>query len=345
VDKPTTIAVDLANSVFEIAVSKEPGRVCQRRRVTRRQMASFFSAHPASTVLMEACGSAHYWGRLLESQGHQVRLLPPHHVRRYRLGNKTDRADADALLEAGRNEQIISVPVKTVGQQMLIALHNLRSGWTSTRTARLNTLRGLLRELGIVIPKGPRHVLPSVAEALSSEDIATALHTVVLACCEEIRQLEKNIRQVEVQLSVAAKEMGAAQSLLSVPGIGLLTATAMLGLVGSASRFRSGRRYASFLGLVPKEFSSGNIRRLGAISKRGDGYLRTLLIHGARAVLVAAKRSKNPDRLRRWALQVEKRRGHNRTAVALANKLARIAWAVWSKDTQYEPAFLSPCSE
>jgi transposase len=344
-DKPTTIAVDLANSVFEIAVSKQPGRVCQRRRLSRRQMASFFSAHPASTVLMEACGSAHYWGRLLKGQGHQVRLLPPHHVRRYRLGNKTDRADADALLEAGRNQQIIAVPVKTVGQQTLIALHNLRSGWISTRTARLNTLRGLLRELGIVIPKGPRHVLPSVAEALSSEDVVPTLHTVVLACCEEIRQLERNIRQVEGQLSVAAKQIGAAaQSLLSVPGIGLLTATAMLGFVGSACRFRSGRRYASFLGLVPKEFSSGNIRRLGAISKRGDGYLRTLLIHGARAVLVAAKRSKKPDRLRCWALQVEKRRGHNRTAVALANKLARIAWAVWSSNTQYQPAYLSPCS-
>ena len=342
-DKPTTIAVDLANSVFEIAVSKQPGRVCQRRRVSRRQMASFFSTYPASTVLMEACGSAHYWGRLLKGQGHQVRLLPPHHVRRYRLGNKTDRADADALLEAGRNEQIIAVPVKTVGQQTLMALHNLRSGWISTRTARLNTLRGLLRELGIVIPKGARHVLPRVAEALSSEDVAPALHTVVLACCEEIRQLEKNIRQVEDQLSVAAKQMEAAQSLLSVPGIGLLTATAMLGFVGSASRFRSGRRYASFLGLVPKEFSSGTLRRLGAISKRGDGYLRTLLIHGARAVLIAAKRAKNPDRLRCWALQVEKRRGHNRTAVALANKLARIAWAVWSRHTHYESAYSSPC--
>lgn len=344
-DKPTTIAVDLANSVFEIAVSKQPGSVCQRRRVTRRQMASFFSAHPASTVLMEACGSAHYWGRLLESQGHHVRLLPPHHVRRYRLSSKTDRADADALLEAGRNERILAVPVKSVGQQTLIALHNLRLGWICTRTARLNSLRGLLRELGIVIPKGPRHVLPRVAEALSSEEIAPALHTVVLACCEEIRQLEKNIRQVEAQLSVAAKEMEIAQSLLSVPGIGLLTATAMLGFVGSASRFRSGRRYASFLGLVPTEFSSGHIRRLGAISKRGDGYLRTLLIHGARAVLLAAKRSKNPDRLRRWALQLEKHRGHNRTAVALANKLARIAWAVWSRGTRYEPGYLSPCSQ
>jgi transposase len=141
-------------------------------------------------------------GRILKSQGHQVRLLPPHHVRRYRLGNKTDRADADALLEAGRNEQIVAVPVKTVGQQTLIALHNLRSGWISTRTAS-----GLLRELGIVIPKGPRHVLPSVAEALSCERVAPTLHTVILACCEEIRQLEKNIRQVEVQLFVAAKEM------------------------------------------------------------------------------------------------------------------------------------------
>lgn len=343
-DKPTTIAVDLANSVFEIAVSKEAGRVCQRRRVTRSQMASFFVAHPAATVLMEACGSAHHWGRLLESQGHKVRLLPPHHVRRYRLGNKTDRADADALLEAGRNEQILPVPVKTVGQQTLTALHALRSGWMSTRTARLNSLRGLLRELGIVIARGPRPVLPSVAQALTSANVPAEIHPVVLACCDEIRRLEENIRQVEAQLAAMAKESGAAQNLLSVPGIGLLTATAMLGVVGSPCRFRSGRRYASFLGLVPREFSSGNNRRLGAISKHGDGYLRTLLIHGARALLIAAKRSKNPDRLRCWALQLEKRRGHNRTAVALANKLARIAWAVWSKDTQYTPRSLNPCN-
>jgi transposase len=339
-----TIAVDLAKSVFEVAVSQHPGTVGQRRRLTRSQMGPFFANHPSSTVLMEACGSAHHWGRVLQSQGHDVRLLPPHHVRRYRLGSKTDRADADALLEASRNQQIIPVPVKTVGQQTLTALHRLRSSWMGTRTARLNGLRGILGELGIIIPRGPRHVLPKVADALQSGGVPEELHRHLVTYCEEIGRLDDNIKRIERQLAAIAKDTAGASSLLSVPGIGLLTATAMLGFVGSPCRFRSGRRYASFLGLVPKEFSSGSKRRLGAISKSGDSYLRMLLIHGARALLLAARRSKNPDRLRRWALELERRRGHNRAATALANKLARIAWAVWSKNTQYVSQSLSPCS-
>ena len=338
----TTIAVDLAKSVFEIAVSDEPGRVSLRRRLTRSQMASFFVNHPACEVVMEACGSAHFWARFLESHGHSVKLLPPAHVRRYRLGNKTDRADAEALLEASRNEKIFPVPVKTVGQQTLTALHSLRCGWIGTRTARLNVLRGLLRELGIVIPQGPRHVLPRVADALSSDEVPTELHPALLACCDEIRKLDDNIRQVERRLTAISRELPAARSLLSVPGIGLLTSTAMLGFVGSPARFPSGRRFGSFLGIVPKEFSSGSNHHLGAITKRGDSYLRTLLVHGARSVLLAAKRSPHPDRLQAWAVRLEKRRGHNRTATALANKLARIAWAVWSRNTVYEARAESP---
>ncbi len=340
----TTIAVDLAKSVFEIAVSKQPGRVCQRRRLTRSQMISFFSNQPSAKVLMEACGSAHHWAREIQGLGHEVVLLPPHHVRRYRLGNKTDRADADALLEAGRNNQILPVPVKTVGQHVLTALHSSRSAWITTRTARLNILRGILRELGVTIPQGSRYVLPAVSEALASDAIPKDLHPILLAFCDEVRKLTENIRMGDRRLAVISKDIDAAKSLQSIPGIGLLTSTALLGFVGSASRFRSSRRLSCFLGLVPKEFSSGNNRHLGAITKRGDSYLRTLLIHGARSVLLAAKRSKNPDRIQSWALEVEKRRGHNRTATALANKLARVAWAVWSRNTVYEPRSLSPCN-
>jgi len=339
----TTIAVDLAKSVFEIAVSSEPGRVSLRRRLTRSQMDPFFANRPAATVLLEACGSAHHWARQIESLGHRVLLLPPTRVRRYRLlGNKTDQTDADALLEASRNERMIPVPIKSIRQHTITALHALRSGWIGTRTARLNTLRGLLREVGIFIPIGPRHVLPAVAGAISSSTVPAELHPVLLACCEEIRKLEDNIKQVERQLCAMSKELAAAKSLLSVPGIGLLTATAMLGFVGSPSRFSCGRRFGSFLGLVPREFSSGSNHHLGPITKRGDSYLRTLLIHGGRSVLLAAKRSPHPDRLQAWALQLEKRRGHNRTATAVANKLARIAWAVWSRDTLYNPLGPSP---
>lgn len=343
-ENPTTVAVDLAKSVFEIAVSKEPGRVSQRRRLTRSQMVPFFTRHPSSTVLLEACGSAHHWARLLSDLGHRVLLLPPHHTRRYRLGNKTDRSDANALLEAFRNEKIIPVPVKTFHQHSLAALHRLRSAWIATRTARLNALRGILRELGIVVPLGPRFVLPRVAEALSKNSVPQEIHFALLSCGQEIRQLEENIRQVECRLASISKGLPAAQGLLSVPGVGLLTATALLAFVGEPSRFRSGRRFASFLGLVPREFSSGSSRHLGSITKRGDCYLRTLLIHGARSVLLAAKRSKNPDDLRSWALTLEARRGHNKTATALANKLARILWAVWSRNTTYQSRGLSPAT-
>jgi len=339
VQHPTTIAVDLAKSVFEVAVSKQPGQVCLRRRLTRSQMAQFLANQPPSTVLMEACGTAHYWARLAQSFGHQALLLPAQHVCRYRLRDKTDHADTRALLEAHRNERIAPVPVKQLFQQSIAALHRIRSGWIATRTARLNTLRGLLRELGINIPLGAKLVLPRLSQALADPRglIPEILHPALLATAAEIRQLEQNIQQVNRQLQTVSQSLPAACFLRSIPGIGLLTSTALIASVGDPSRFRSGRRLASSLGLVPREHSSGSSRRLGAITKRGDSYLRTLLTHGARAVLWAAKHDKNPDALQRWALAIEKRRGHNRATIALANKLARIAWAVWTKNTLYQP--------
>lgn len=340
VEKHMTIAVDLAKTVFEIAASKEPGRVCLRKRLSRSQLISFFRSQPDSTVLLEACGSSHYWGRQLQALGHRVLLLPPHHVRRYVLRDKTDRADATALLEANRNEQIAPVPIKTLNQQTLTSLHRLRSGWIATRTARINAIRGLLRELGITIPQGPRHVLPALQAALAhpSTLIPEPLHPPLLSAAEEIRQLEQKIHQTELQLKALSRCLPATQRLLTVPGIGLLTATALVGFVGDPSRFPSGRRLASYLGLVPREHSSGMHRHLGSITKRGDTYLRTLFIHGARSALLAAKRHAHPDRLRRWALTLQNRRGHNRATVALANKLARIAWAVWIRNVPFHCA-------
>ena len=187
-------------------------------------------------------------------------------------------------------------------------------------------------------PPGPRLVLPRLSHALSDPQalIPEILHPVLLAAAAEIRQLEQNIKDVERQLEALSTTLPAAKRLRSVPGIGLLTATALVASVVEPSRFRSGRRLASCLGLVPREHSSGSSRHLGSITKRGDPYLRTLLTHGARSVLWAAKHDKNPDALRRWALSVQARRGHNRATIALANKLARIAWAVWSKNTLYQ---------
>ena len=332
----TRIAVDVAKAVFEVAISNQAGRVARRERLQRAQFLPFMAQQPATTVVMEACGSSHHWGRRLEALGHQVILLPPHHVRPYVRGNKTDRTDAKGILEASRNQDIPPVPIKSVAQQVLTSLHRLRSGWVAERTARLNALRGLLRELGIFIPVGARQVVPAVWLLVedADSDLPDAVRNVVAEACQEIRQIEARIKLVERQLEATAEQLPAVGLLLSIPGIGLLTATALVAFLGNIQRFPSGRHLASYLGLTPKEFSSGLKRRLGRISKRGDGYLRTLLIHGARSVLLHA-RKQQPDRLREWAHNLEKTHVHNKAAVAVANKMARIVWAVWSRHTPY----------
>jgi transposase len=289
---------------------------------------------------MEACGMAHHWGRELQTQGHRVVLLPPHAVRPYVPRNKTDRTDAKGILEAFRNQAIHPVPVKTVAQQALAALHRLRSRWMATRTSRINTVRGVLREFGVPIPIGSRQVVPAVRMALADADsgLPDAIRSTLAEACDEIRYLESRIASVEHQVEAIARETPVVPALRSIPGIGLLTATALVAVVGDASRFPSGRHFASFLGLTPRESSTGLRRRLGAISKRGDSYLRMLLIHGARSVLCHAKKTATHDGLRTWALDREQRRGHNKAAVALANKLARIVWAVWTKNVSYQAA-------
>ena len=251
--------------------------------------------------------------------------------------NKTDRADTRGLLEAHRNEDIHPVPVKSVPQQALTALHRLRSTWLAARTARINTVRGLLREFGLVIPVGAHHVLPRAWSVLEDADsgLPDALRPALAEACTEIRQLEDRLRLVEKQLEALAHQTPAVARLRSIPGVGLITATALVAFVGDVQRFPSGRHFASYLGLTPRERSSGLVRRLGSISKRGDVYLRMLLTHGARAVLWKAAARPDPGRLRSWALQVQRLRGHNKAAIALANKLARIVWAVWKHDTDF----------
>jgi transposase len=331
------IGVDVAKSVFEVAVSDRPGHVCRRVRPSRNEFLIFFLAYPKAKVVMEACGSAHYWGRELQKRGHEVVLLPPHHVRPYVRGNKTDRTDAKGILEAHRNAAIQPVPVKSVAQQSLTALHRFRSGWMKERTARLNALRGLSREFGLFIPVGAEEVIPAVWTQLedADSDIPSALRAVFAEACQEIRDIEARIKKVDRELEALAEQTPAVVWLLTIPGIGLITATALVAFIGDIHRFPSGRHLASYLGLTPREFSSGLKRRLGRISKRGDGYLRTLLIHGARSVLIHA-RKQQPDRLRSWAHDLSKTHVHNKVAVAVANKLARIAWAVWTRNVPYE---------
>ena len=335
-ENDTRISVDVAKAVLEVAISDRPGHVVRRERLPRTQFLLFLAQQPRALVVMEACGSAHHWARKIQAMGHRVRLLPPHHVRPYVRRNKTDRADAKGLLEASRNEEIQPVPVKSVDQQVLTALHRLRSGWMRERTARLNALRGLLREFGVFIPVGSREVVPSVWALVEDADseLPDALRSIFAEACLEIRDIEDRMKKVERQLESMAGQMPAVSLLLTIPGIGLLTATALVAFLGDIRRFPSARHLASYLGLTPREYSSGLKRNLGRISKRGDGYLRTMLIHGARSVLVHARR-RQPDRLRQWANDLAKTHVHNKVAVAVANKLARLVWAVWTSSRPF----------
>jgi transposase len=340
-ENPTTVAVDLSKSVFEIAVERQ-GRIGQRKRLSRRQMTEFFSQCERATVVMEACGSSHYWGRTLQGLGHDVRLLPPQHVRPYVLGNKTDRRDCEAILSARHREAIVAIPVKSVEQQSVAFLHRLRAGWIKTKTSRLNMVRGILRELGVVIAEGASRVPAAVSSALSEGSVPQVLHPVLESAMAEVRELDERIEPGDEQLEAGARAVPLVERLETIPGVGVLNATALSSMTGDFSRYPSGRHFASSLGLTPKEHSSGMRRRLGAISKRGDTYLRTLLIAGARSVLLSAHRTKRPHRLQEWALEVERRRGRNRAAIAVANKLARIVWAVATRGDDFRKAAVSP---
>lgn len=333
----TLVGVDIAKAVLQLALSSRPGRFDSHRRLSREQFLPFVAPLPPAVFILEACGTAHHWARKIRQLGHAVVLLSPHLVRPYVRRNKTDRRDAVALVEAYRHGQIRPVPIKTPEQQLLTSLHRLRAGWARQRTACLNTLRGLLREQGFFIALGAKHVPPSVAAIVEDADseLAMPLRALLAEVCSEVREIERRIDLVEDQLAALAKQLPAVGRLLQVPGIGLIIATALVGFVGDLRRFPSARHFASYLGLTPREYSTGLRHRLGRISKRGDAYLRMLLIHGARAVLTRAAESTHPDQLRAWVLNLRSRTHHNKAAVALANKMARIAWAVCVHERDY----------
>ena len=337
---PTTVAVDLSMTVFEVGVADRQWQIVERRRLNRRQFARFLADQPASHVVMEACGTAHYWGRVAQGHGHRVSLLPVRYVKPYLRGNKTDRTDVDALLDAVRTGHIPPVTVKTVAQQEIVALHRIREQWMATRTARINALRGFFREHGLPLPAGPRTSLAAVPAL--AEQLPPQLALAITSVYEDARTLEMRIANLEKQLRAIAKDDAIVQRRLDIPGIGLLTATALVGSVGRITAFRRGRQFASWLGLTPREHSSGPRRHLGSITKRGNVYLRCLLTHGARAVLLTAQRQAAAHKpltgLQPWAVQLAARKGHNKTTIAVANKLARIVWAVWARDAAYTAA-------
>lgn len=328
------VGVDLAKSVFQLAVADGTWRVVEQHRLTRSQFERWFINRQVGLVVMEACGSAHHWARWLNTLGITVKLLPAAYIRAYVKRNKTDAADALALIEAARCADITPVKVKSIEQQALQGLHRIRSLWMGTRTSRINALRGFCREFGIVIAQGSRTGVEAISRVLADphSGVPTLIRETMKLLIEEIRLLEARIAQLERELTALARQSPACTTLLSIPGVGLLTATAMVAATsGDVSHFRDARHFASWFGLTPKERSSGGTRSLGRISKRGDRYLRMLLTHGARSVLrassVAHQAGRPIDALRHWALTVQGRTNHNKAACALANKMARICYA------------------
>lgn len=336
----TTIAVDLAKDVFQVAYGDGAGRVLGRQRLSSRvAFARELGLWREVVVVMESCATAHYWGRECQKRGLTVHLLPAQHVKAYCLRNKTDAADTEALLEAHRNRRIKDVPVKSETQQLVMTLHGLREGWKAARVASINALRGYLREFGQVIPLGADKAVAQAAACI--EQVPVGLHALLQQLLEEIRHLSQRMQDAEHQIVALNRQSPAATHLQQIVGVGPLIASALTASAVDAQHFKSGRELSAWLGLTPREHSSGRSRHLGKISKRGDVYVRTLLIHGARSALSAALalRHKAPDtlnRLQRWATDLNDRIGIHKATVALANKLARICWAMWSHGDAYD---------
>jgi transposase len=344
----TTVAVDLAKNVYQVAAADATWRIIEKHRLSRTQFERFFANREVRLVVMEACGSAHYWARQIQALGIEVRLLPPRYIRAYVKRNKTDAADAAALLEAARCADIVPVKIKSIEQQALQCLHRTREQWMRTRTARINSLRGQCREFGLCIAQGARLGMEQMARVVADPQslLPQLLRIPMRALLDEIRLLEVRIQELEKQLGQLAKQSEPCTTLLSIPGVGLLTATALIAATsGEVSHFKDARHFAAWFGLTPKEHSSGNTRKLGRISKRGDAYVRMLLTHGARSVIHAAAtkaKSDQPlDRLRRWALDLEARSNRNKAVCALANKMARLCFATLRDHEPYAAAKLN----
>jgi transposase len=329
------VGIDLAKRIFHVAGMDNTGRVVLRKRLTRGDLLSYMAQLAPVVIGMEACGGAHYWARRFRAHGHTVKLIAPQFVKPYVKSHKNDPADAEAICEAVTRPTMRFVPIKEIDQQDLQALHRARERVVKARTALVNAIRGLLGEYGIVLPPSVtkfRHTFLATLEAERAK--LTALSQELFGHLdEEFCALEKRLAYYTAQLEAISAAHPVCQRLETIPGIGPLTATAMVAAVSDVTHFQNGRQFAAWIGLVPRQHSTGGKPRLFGISKRGDVYLRTLLIHGARATLrwIGLK----TDRRSTWVRGLIDRRGKNKAAVALANKNARIAWALLKTDAVY----------
>ena len=327
-DKVTTVGIDLAKRVCALHAVDGAGRVVLRKSVRREQLMQTVAGLPPCLIGMEACSGSHQWARRFQELGHTVRLMAPVFVSPYRKSGKNDGNDAEAICEAVSRPNMRFVPVKSAEQQALLALHRVRQGWIEERTATINRIRALLTEFGVVLPNRAQHVRRGALAA------AESLPELARRALEDLRShlasLDERVRAYDRELESQARASEPAQRLMQIRGIGPISAVAIVATVGNARDFRSGRQFAAWLGLTPRQHSSGGRSRLGSITRRGDAYLRCLLVQGARSVLHTAMR--HSDRLSRWVVSLQARRGYHKALVAIAAKNARIAWALLSKD-------------
>jgi transposase len=336
--KVTTVGLDLAKSVFTLHGADERGTTVLRKTVRRAKLLELFAQLAPCVVGMEACSGAQHWARELRKLGHDARIMAAEFVEPYRQGGKNDANDAAAICEAVGRPKMRFVPVKSVEQQAVLAVHRLRQGLVEERTALANRLRGLLTEYGVVVGAGLdrlRRALPEILED-GVNAIPGIAREVFADAAQQLRELDARIAAYDRRIAALARVSEAVQRLMKIEGVGPVTATAVVASVGDARVFSNGRQFAAWLGLTPRQHSTGGKQRLGAMTKHGDVYLRTLLIHGARAVLrLTPTRS---DAKSRWAESLRRRRPDNVAAVALAAKHARIIWALLARAQEYQPA-------
>jgi transposase len=334
----TTVGIDLAKNVFQVHGANERGKAVLRKQLRRDQVAAFFANLPKCLIGMEACGGAHHWARKLQALGHTVRLMAPQFIKPYVKSNKNDAADAEAICEAVSRPTMRFVPIKNLEQQSVLALHRTRQGFVKARTAQANQIRGLLGEFGLIVPQGIGYIASRVPALIEDTriELPAAFRQLITRLLEHLKELHRQVDEIEAQIKAWHRASEASQRLEKVPGIGPLTASALAATVGDAKNFDNGRQFAAWLGLVPRQHSSGGKSTLLGMSKRGDAYLRTLLIHGARSVIYRA--GQGPD-AESWLVKLVTRRNANIAAVALANKTARIVWALLAHERDYQPGY------
>lgn len=333
----TTVGLDLAKSVFQVHGADQEGRPLVRKKLRRGQVLGFFTGLAPCLIGLEACAGAHYWARELQALGHAVRLIPPQYVKPFVKTNKNDASDAEAICEALVRPTMRFAAVKSAEQQSVLMLHRARELLVRQRTMLINALRGHCGEFGIVVAQGASRVSELIEMIEDCEDVSlSALAREALGpLVGQLRMAQAQILDLEKKLLAWHRANAASRRLATIPGVGVITATALVATIGDASQFHSGRQLAAWLGLVPRQYSSGGKERLGRISKRGDGYLRKLLVHGARTVLLWSRRKK--EGRSPWQEALLARRPANVVLVAMANKTARVVWAMLSRGETFRP--------